>query len=135
MSFTRLQYDTCEYKQELSDNVSVLGYLLDPVKYNHCTPCRSELGLVGGNNVSQSVGNIVDLENDLFGINRGHSRCGITRYIPRNDNKVQGKDLWKDTKFPVVDTTPKHLQSCQFFNLPKVPRSPELQPYVCSKSK
>lgn len=133
MSFTRLQYDTCEYKQELSENVSVLGYLLDPVKYNHCTPCRAELGLIGGNNVSQATGSLVDVENDLFGINRGISRCAITKHIPRDDNKVQGKDLYKDTKFPVVDTTPKHLKSCQFFNLPSVPRVPDVQPYSCSK--
>jgi hypothetical protein len=133
MSFTRLQYDTCEYKQELSDNVTVLGYVLDPVKYNHCTPCRSELGLVGGNNVSQVTANIVDLENDLFGINRGNSRCAMTRFMPRNDNKVQGRDLWKDTKFPIVDTTPKHLQSCQYFDLPSVPVSPAMQPFTCSR--
>lgn len=133
MSFTRLQYDTCEYKQELSENVTVLTYLLDPVKYNHCSPCRSELGLVGGNNVSQAAGNLVDLENDLFGINRGNSRCAVTRYIPRDDNKVQGKDLYKDTKFPIVNTSPLHLQSCQFFGLPQVPKAPEVRPYSCAR--
>jgi hypothetical protein len=133
MSFTRLQYDTCTYKQELGDNISLLGYLLDPVKYNHCSPCRSELGTVGGNNVSQAVGSLVDLENDLLGINRGHSRCAATRFLPRADDKVQGKDLYKDTKFPVVDTSPKHLRSCQFFDTPEVPQPPPLKPFSCSK--
>ena len=134
MSFTRLNYDTCEYKQELNENVSVLGYLLDPVQYNHCSPCRSELGLVGGNNVSHAKGNLVDLENDLFGINRGYSRCPITRHLPREDTFVQGKDLYKDTKFPLVDTTPMHLRSCQFFNLPSVPAPPQQKPFVCSRN-
>ena len=133
MSFTRLQYDTCEYKQELSDNVTVLGYTLDPIKYNHCTPCRSELGLVGGNNVSHAVGDLVELENDLFGINRGNSRCASTRFIPRGDNFVQGNDLYKQTKFPLVDTTPQHLQSCQFFPLPSTPAPPAMQPFTCSR--
>lgn len=133
MSFTRLQYDTCEYKQELTDNVSVLGYLLDPVKYNHCTPCRSEMGLVGGNNVSQSTGNLVDLENDLFGINRGNSRCAATRFLPRGDSFVQGKDLYKDTKFPLVETAPRHLKSCQFFELPSTPAPPAQKPFACSR--
>lgn len=132
MSFTRLQYDVCNYKQELGDNVSVLGYLLDPIKYNHCSPCRSELGLVGGNNVSQAKGNLVDLENDLFGINRGQSKCALTRHLPRNDEKVQGIDLYKDTKFPVVDTSKQHLKSCQFFDYPQVPLPPAGQPYTCS---
>ncbi len=134
MSFTRLQYDSCEYKQELSDNVTVLGYVLDPLKYSHTTPCRSELGLVGGNNVSQVKGNLVDLENELLGINRGNSRCAATRYLPRNDGMVQGKDLYKDTKFPVVDTTPLHLKSCQFFELPRVPQVPTPQPYTCKRT-
>jgi hypothetical protein len=134
MSFTRLQYDVCNYKQELGDNVTVLGYLLDPVKYNHCTPCRSELGLVGGNNVSQSKGNLVDLENDLFGINRGQSRCATTRFIPRNDNKVQGNDLYKETNFPVVDTTPQHLKSCQFFDLMSTPAEPTMKPFTCPQT-
>lgn len=133
MSFTRLQYDTCTYKQELGDNVSMLSYLMDPIKYNHCTQCRSELGLVGGNNVSQSKGNLVDLENDLFGINRGQSRCALTRFIPRADGKVQGKDLYKDTKFPLVETDPRHLPSCQFFKLPATPAPPALKPFSCSK--
>ena len=134
MSFTRLQYDTCTYKQELGDNISVLGYLLDPVKYNHCSPCRSELGTVGGNNVSQARGSLVDLENDLLGINRGHSRCAQTRFMPRADDKVQGKDLYKETTFPIVDTTPRHLRSCQFFDLPQVPQPPSLKPFSCSTS-
>lgn len=133
MSFTRLQYDTCTYKQELGDNVSVLGYLLDPVKYNHCSPCRSELGLVGGNNTSQAKGNLVDLENDLFGINRGQSRCAMTRFVPRDDDKVKGFDLYKDIKYPEVDTSLKHLRSCQFFDLPSVPQPPKQKPFTCSK--
>jgi hypothetical protein len=132
MSFTRLQYDVCNYKQELGDNVSVLGYLLDPIKYNHCTPCRAELGLVGGNNVSKAS-DLVDLENDLFGINRGQSKCAITRFIPRNDEKVQGIDLYKDTKFPLVDTTEQHLKSCQFFELPSTPQPPAMKPFTCSR--
>jgi hypothetical protein len=133
MSFTRLHYDACDYKQDLNENVSVLGYVLDPVKYNHCTPCRPELGLVGGNNVSQVQGNLVDLENNLFGIDRGFSRCDVTEFMPRPDGKVQGKDLYKDTKFPLVSTNPKHLPSCQFFNLPEVPVPPIQKSYQCPK--
>jgi hypothetical protein len=133
MSFTRLQYDTCTYKQELSENVSVLGYLLDPVQYSHCSACRPELGIVGGNNVSQAKGNLVDLENDLMGINRGNSRCALTRFLPRDDGNVQGKDLYKNTTFPVVQTSPQHLKSCQFFDLPSTPAPPSMGPFTCSK--
>jgi hypothetical protein len=133
MSFTRLQYDTCSYKQELGDNVSILGYLLDTSKYNHCSPCRAELGLVGGNNVSQAHGNLVDIENDLLGINRGLSKCASGRFLPRADGKVQGKDLYKCTNFPVVDTTLQHLPSCQFFEYSSIPIPPQFRPFTCAK--
>ena len=132
MSFTRLQYDTCSYKQELGDNVSILGYLMDPIKY-HCQSCRPELGIVGGNNVSQIIGDKVDLENDLFGINRGLSKCASGRFLPRADGKVQGKDLYKCTSFPLVDTKMQHLPSCQFFEYPSVPQPPAFKPYTCPR--
>lgn len=129
MSFTRLHYDVPDYKLNLNENISVLGYLLDPVKYNHSTPCRSEKGLIGGNNVSQAQGELVALENNLFGIDRGYAKCDVTAFTPHADEHVQGKDLFKDTKFPIVNTAPKHLPSCQFFDLPKVPPSPLAQSY------
>jgi hypothetical protein len=133
MSFTRLQYDTCQYKQELGDNVSVLGYLLDPIKYDHCTPCRNEIGLVGGNNVSRAGGNLVDLENDLFGITRETSKCAAQKYLPRPDENVQGKAYNKVVQYPVVSTQPAHLKSCQMFGLPGVPAPPPMKPFVCQK--
>lgn len=133
MSFTRLQYDNCQYKQELSDNVSVLGYLLDPIKYDHCTQCRHEIGLVGGNNVSRANGNLVDLENDLLGINRETSKCAAYKYLPRDDNFVQGKAFNKQVKYPTVSTEPVHLRSCQMFRLPGVPVPPPTQAFTCSR--
>ena len=33
MSFNRMSYDTCAYKQDLSESVSQLSYLLDPIKF------------------------------------------------------------------------------------------------------
>jgi hypothetical protein len=133
MSFTRLQYDTCQYKQDLSDNVSVLGYLLDPIKYDHCTQCRNEVGLVGGNNVSRASGNLVDLENDLMGITRETSKCAAMRYLPRDDNTVQGIAYNKTVKYPLVNAEPAHLRSCQMFPLPGVPVPPPMQPFTCSR--
>ena len=63
MSSNRLIYDTCAYETELSQSVDQLSYILDPTKYYRCNPCRMELGIVGGTNVSHVKGNLVDLEN------------------------------------------------------------------------
>ena len=65
MSSNRLKFDTCAYKKNLDQSVGPLSYVLNPMKYENCNKCRMELGIVGGNNVSQIKGNLVDLENDL----------------------------------------------------------------------
>ena len=67
MSSNRLIYDTCAYKAEITQSSNTLNYVLDPMKYENCKKCRMELGIVGGNEVSQIKGNLVDLENDLRG--------------------------------------------------------------------
>jgi hypothetical protein len=73
MSSNRILYDTCEYKERLFESRNQIQYTLDPVKYYHPTPCRMALGVVGGNNVSQIQGNLVDLESDLLNITRKYS--------------------------------------------------------------
>ena len=112
MSFNRVKYDECSYSQDLTGNVSYLAYTLEPIKYKHCTPCRSELGLVGGNNVSQVTGNLVDLESNLFGIDREASRCAESRYLP---GELHGKKQFKTSCYKEIDPTPKHLKHCQYF--------------------
>jgi len=131
MSFNRLSYDSCAYKQDLSENVSQLSYLLDPIKYEHCQKCRHELGLVGGTNVGVPKGNIVDLENELLGINRPSTQCPAYKYLPRSDEKVQGKEYIKPVQHPEIDTSMLHLRPCQMFNHPEVPQPPPVNVYTC----
>ncbi len=133
MSFNRLSYDTCSYKQELSQNVSTLAYILDPIKYEHCSKCRHELGLVGGTNVGVPTGNIIDLENDLYGINRPNTHCPSYKYLPRNDNIVQGKEYIKPIEHPPVNVTQKQLRSCQMIDYKEVPQPPQLNLFSCRK--
>lgn len=129
MAYSRIKYDTCSYSQSLNQNVTHFGYVLDPIKYQHCSPCMSTLGLVGGNNVSQVNGNLVDLESNLFGIDRPQfSKCPSLQHLPRDDGKVQGKKDYKLNCYPEIDANMKHLNQCQFFPLPGVPmpRQPDL---------
>lgn len=130
MSWNRVEYDVCSYSQRLTQNVTQLGYVLDPLKYQHCTPCRSELGLVGGNNVTKVSGNLVDLESNLFGIDREQSKCAAQKYLP---GELIGKKQYKTTCYKEIDDKPKHLRHCQFFPYGPVQNAPALNLSSCSK--
>lgn len=131
MSFNRLSYDTCAYKQDLSESVSQLSYLLDPIKFEHCQKCRHEIGLVGGTNVGVVSGNLVDLENELFGINRPNTQCPSYKFIPRSDNVVQGKEYIKPVQHPEVDTNILQLRPCQMIDYKEVPHPPPMNLFSC----
>ena len=82
MSFNRLRYDQCAYQKDLSQSTSTLNYSLDPNKFYNCNDSRVEFGLLGGNNVSITTSNMVDLESDLFNITRQNSTCPERKYLP-----------------------------------------------------
>ena len=82
MSFNRRIYDVCDYNKSLAESTSTLTYILDPSKYYHCNQCRVPFGIVGGNDVSMAKHNLVDVESDLFGVNRAYSQCPQQKYLP-----------------------------------------------------
>ncbi len=131
MSWTRLHTDTCSYKQDLAENVSYLSYTLDPIKYEHCNKCMHNVGLVGGTAVGVPKGNMVDLENDLLGINRPNTHCPNYKFLPSEGPYVQGKEYIKPVCHPRVDTTIRPLQSCQMFGLPSTPAPPPMNLSRC----
>jgi len=131
MSFNRLSYDDCSYKTNLSENISVLSYTLDPVRYENCNKCRPEIGIVGGTAVSHIKGNLVDLENSLFGIDRPNTHCPSYKWIPNNNGYVQGKEYIKPVCHKQVDTTINHLRPCQFFDTLSVPQPPPANLFKC----
>jgi hypothetical protein len=81
--FNRGLYDSCNYQKRLEENQGMLGYNLDSNKFYNCNQKRVDFGLLGGNNVSQSTDNLVDLESDLRNITRLYSKCPEKKYIPR----------------------------------------------------
>lgn len=133
MSWTRIHTDSCNYKQSLSENISQLSYMLDPIKFEHCSKCRHEIGLVGGTAVGVPKGNMVSLENNLFGIDRPNTRCPSYKFMPRDDGQVQGKEYIKPVEHPAVDTTMLQLRPCQMFNLPNTPQPPLMKKSVCPR--
>lgn len=129
MSFNRLTYDTCNYKKDLSENVSALGYVLDPARYEHQQKCRHNLGLLGGSAVSHVAGNLVDLESELRGQTRLNSKCPCNKYMPSNDGII------RNDKTEPIDTKMKHLPSCQMIGYRAVPLPVGKDLGYCAKSK
>ena len=134
MSWTRVHTDSCNYKQSLSENVSQLSYLLDPIKFEHCSKCRHELGIVGGTAVGVPNGNMVDLENNLMGIDRPNTRCPSYKYVPSETAIVQGKEYIKPVDHPSVDTTMKQLRPCQMFSYHDTPQPPLVSTSSCGRT-
>jgi len=135
-------YDTCESQQRVNESVGPLEYLLNPDKYENCSKCRNQLGVIGGANVSHIKGNLVDLETDLFGITRKASLCPTKKYLnkcavsdnlnncQRNNINIEGNC---STVKRTIDTRPVHLQNCQMFRYKPVPLPEPLNINHCSK--
>ena len=90
MSFNRTIYDGCAYSKRLHENKNVLHYNLDTNKFYNCNQVRFDFGLLGGNQVSQSSENLVDLESDLRNQTRLYSRRPSRKYRPTCDVKQCG---------------------------------------------
>ncbi len=119
MSFTRIAYDICDYTKRLNEGTSILTYILDPIRYYHPKPYRIPFGVVGGNNVSISKHNLVDLENDLFNMNRVFSRCPRHKFLPNSlcEDKIHlpERDMVKFN--PRINSTGIILNYPEFNNL------------------
>jgi len=90
MSFTRPIYDSCEYSKRLHESEGVLSYNVDANKFYNCDQKRVDFGLLGGNNISQSGENLVDLESDLRNQTRLYSRCPTRKFRPSCDVSACG---------------------------------------------
>lgn len=125
MSFASLKYDDFYYKRTLNQSVSSLDYLLDPVKYNNCNKCRNEFGLVGGTDVSQIEGNLVDLENDLYGLTRSASLCPSKKFLPKC-NEIEYVPRGQCDGNTKIDTKLIHLPACQMIDYKPCPLPPPM---------
>ena len=103
-----------------------IQYLLNKIKYEHDDKCRNELGLVGGSNVSHIKGNLVDLESDLRGQTRNHSKCSLKKFQPIQNNTIEFISNETNKKI-TVDTNLVHLPNCQIIDYKSVATPFELQ--------
>jgi len=126
MSFNNLSYDICTYVKNLKENVSILGYVLSPYRYEHENKCRHELGLVGGSAVSHVRGNLVDLESELRGQTRYMTKCAASQAKPLQN----GVPIVNDKTAP-IDIRMTHLPACQMISYKPVPLPPTTESYRC----
>ncbi len=110
-------------------NKSMFSYTQIPEKFYHPKPTRNALGLVGGNEVSNISGSVVDLESDLFGISRSLTKCAAREYIPACPLGGAGCPAYPGTRTFVdratgatisIDTSPKTLPTSQYATYPGV---------------
>lgn len=123
MSFNRLSYDGCATSVRYQESVGPLAYLLNPMKYENCSKCRHEFGLVGGTAVSNIRGNIVDLESDLWGITRPGTLCPALKWHQPVGNKIEIAGL-RCNQPRTIDINPVHLSPCQMIRYPPIPVPP-----------
>jgi len=124
------------------------GYTQIPQKYYHPNGGRNALGLVGGNEVTQASGNLVDVESDLRGTTRDLSNYPGRKYqssCPLGSNLVpliggpnpanlatikSSCPAWPKKivfterstgKVQTVALEPRHLPTIQMFSYPGVP--------------
>lgn len=101
---------------EKEENKQHYNYVIE--EYQHVTPKRHLLGIVGGNDAYEIKGNRVDLESDLLGITRpftwGNSR---EHQPPKNLNSIERKNPKNKI---TVDTTPIKREEFQMWSYPAV---------------
>tara|TARA_Y100000389_G_scaffold204261_1_gene255933 strand:+ start:260 stop:571 length:312 start_codon:yes stop_codon:yes gene_type:complete len=88
---------------------------MDVKKFEHTNPKRHIQGFVAGNAVSHTNGSMIDLSSDLDGRTRYISKCCNNVYVPSNDGFI------RNDKTEPIDTSKKHLKTCQAISYPSVP--------------
>ena len=137
MSWNKLVYDTCAYKNQLAQEVGEFAYTIDPIKFDHPQKRAISFGIVAGNDVSIIKGNLVDLESDLKGQTRLASRCPTLYYqnpCPAGDMATCQPQQVVIRGNPsnmgrVIDTTPLHLPQAQMYRMIPV----QMDPYLGGK--
>ena len=139
MSSNKLMYDQCAYEARLGESAGTLEYMLDSSMHENVNKCRVDLGIVGGSNVSEIKGNLVDLESDLFGVTRKATLCPSKQFKSKcsvtDINNCQPNDIVIDgpgCNVPrVIDTSMVHLPSCNMFRYKPVPLPPPMELPSC----
>ena len=120
---------------DIQQSMKSVDYLLDSSKFIHNNQCRIEFGIVGGNDVSQTKSNLVDIENDLKGITRTANNCAEYNYIHSQENILYPINYIKPVLNPSLDLNKTHLKECNFLNMQEIPKEQKLPYDKCDFAK
>ena len=85
MSFNRLDYDTCSYKQEISESIGPGEYQLN-TPFISCEDCYNRDPQIilqrSGNSVAKQM-SMIDVDSELININRKLSNCSNDSFVPK----------------------------------------------------
>lgn len=123
-----------------AQSAGMFAYTQMPTKFENPNKARNALGLVGGSEVSNISGNLVDLESDLLGITRVQSKCIARQYKPAcplggpgcPDTPPSFTFRDKSTgEVRAVNTTPRDLPTVQYTTFPGVGTPQTLNSGTC----
>ncbi|QGR53888.1 hypothetical protein [Moumouvirus maliensis] len=81
--FTNMKYDREAYDEQLSRSTKPLAYKLDPNYSVNCSPCFAPYGPIAGHDNTVVVGNQIDVDSVLRGINKVNTK--INKYHEPQD--------------------------------------------------
>lgn len=94
MSSTRLLYDDCACRQRTVDSTSLVNYYFFKGKFENCTDCHTQR-LELNEPTREGTIPLVDIESELDGRNRPHSKCDQFKFHPNCSRPgfcINGKD-------------------------------------------
>jgi hypothetical protein len=143
MSFTRLNWDNCTYKQDLKQSIGPADYILatPQIDCQACFPPDPAVRLASRERVSKGGGVCadvpqVDVESELWLLNRKASNCPTDKYMPRDTPFCTGRKVPDCQAIPREDTrlsNPTCTMRCTGINrwqwLCKNPQDKSLVPF------
>ena len=142
MSFNRLNYDTCQYKQVLAETTGPVNYVLGTPS-NTCDPCFINNPSIrlqkSGNGVDTSFQSLIDTDSELMNITRPNSKCPSRKFLAQCSGGVgvaATKEIPRDCTFVTDETRtsnpPQNLRGTgwnRWETLCKNPQSKVLIPF------
>lgn len=111
----------------VKQSLQINSYIMDNTKFENKNKARVEFGILGGTTVSHVKSNLVDVENDLYGITRDATRCPDFKYMPPENNALEPIKLFKCDSTPTLNLKQEHLKAVNFFDYQEVPKEPKLR--------
>lgn len=133
MSFGRRIYDVSEARVDLNQRTGILNHVMDLNRHYNCSECRIPFGVTGGNDVSRTASNPVDVESDLMGLTRLYSKVPSKQYLPKC---MPGAEGMPEYACKSANSNLNHLSECSMISYkPHVTKVKFTPPELCPNRK